>query len=72
MTYFSIFSSDANLVESFDQEDEALAALEQIAREDPENADEYAMLTFDEFGNAIGEAVVGSEARWRSSHAAPA
>ena len=38
MSYFVILDCNANLVESFDHEDEARAALEQIARQDPDNA----------------------------------
>jgi hypothetical protein len=72
MPYFSIFSSDANLVESFDREDEALLFLAQIGRENPESAEEYVMLRFDDAGNLVGDAVTASDAEAHSSHAAPA
>ena len=56
MPHFVILTSDANLVEAFDQEDEALAALEEIARQDPEHADDYAIIrgTGDD-GQPVGE-----------------
>jgi hypothetical protein len=60
MRYYAILDSTANLVESFDQETEARAALETIVRQDPDSADDYAMLTYNEAGVAIGEAVLGS------------
>jgi hypothetical protein len=61
LAYFVILSSDANMVESFDREDEALAALEQIAQHDSESADEYAMLQFDDAGHPVGEAMSAAE-----------
>jgi hypothetical protein len=42
---FVILDSTANLVDAFDQEEEARAALETIVHQDPESADEYALLT---------------------------
>jgi hypothetical protein len=59
--YFVILDSTANLVESFDSEDEARAALEQIVRQEPEAADEYAMLAYDENGGPVGDAVTGAD-----------
>jgi hypothetical protein len=61
MASYVILDSTANLVESFDQEAEARAALEAIVRQDPESADEYAMLTYDDEGQPTGEALVGSD-----------
>jgi hypothetical protein len=69
MAYFSIFSSDANLVDSFDREDEAMRFLVLIARENPELAGEYVMLEFDDLGNVVGDGVTATEAEARSSHA---
>lgn len=54
---FMIFDSTANLVDSFDDRDEALAALEAIANQDPESADEFAMVTFGDDGLAVGKAI---------------
>jgi hypothetical protein len=61
MTYYVILDSTANLVDSFDHEVEARAALERICREAPEVADEYAIVTYDEQGYPQGNTVVGSE-----------
>jgi hypothetical protein len=58
--YYAILDSTANLVDSFDQEAEARAALEAIVRQDPDSADDYAMLTYDDAGQPVGEAVLGS------------
>jgi hypothetical protein len=61
MTEYAIFDSTASLVDSFDQEDEARHALEQIILQDPDAADEYALMTFDDDGQPVGEALVGSD-----------
>jgi hypothetical protein len=58
---FVILDSTANLVDAFDQEDEARAALETIVQQDPESADEYALLTYDDAGHPVGEALTGSQ-----------
>jgi hypothetical protein len=63
MAYFVILTSDGNLVESFDDEAEARAALEGLARSAPEAADEYAMLTYGDDGLPVGEALPASDAR---------
>lgn len=61
MAYYVILDSNASLVESFDQEDEARATLEEIVRQDPHNGDEYAMVQYDNSGHPVGQALVGSE-----------
>jgi Rieske Fe-S protein len=61
MAYYVIIDSNANLVESFDQEAEARAALEKIVQDDPNTGDEYAMLQYDNSGRPVGEALLGSE-----------
>jgi hypothetical protein len=63
MAYYVILDSTANLVDSFDQEDEARAALEAIVRQDPDTADQYALITYDKRGQPIGEALTGAELR---------
>ena len=60
MPYYVILDSTANLVESFDDEAEARAALQEIVRQDPESADEYALMPYDDHGHPSGEAVPGS------------
>jgi hypothetical protein len=59
--YFVILDSTANLVDSFTDEDEARHALEQIVRQDPDAADEYALLTYDDQGHPLGESLAGSD-----------
>lgn len=61
MSYFTIFDSSANLVDSFASEEEARHALEEILRDVPEAADDYAIITYDGTGMPEGEAIVGSE-----------
>lgn len=61
MAYYVIIDSNANLVEAFDQEVEARAALEGIVQQDPDSADEYAMLQYDNSGHPVGEALLGSD-----------
>jgi hypothetical protein len=59
--HFVILDSTANLVDSFDSESEARAALLEIVRQDPDAAGEYAMLPYDDDGHVAGDAVVGSD-----------
>lgn len=61
MSSYVILDGTANLVDSFDQEQEARLALESIVRQDPESANEYALLTYDEDGHPVGNALVGSD-----------
>jgi hypothetical protein len=61
MTYYVILDSSANLVESFDQEAEGRTALEQIVRQGPDVADEYAMLEYDNSGHPTGEALSAAD-----------
>jgi hypothetical protein len=61
MAYYVILDSTANLVESFDREAEARDALEAIVQRDPESADEYAILKYDDNGNPVGQATTGSQ-----------
>jgi hypothetical protein len=60
MSQYVILDSTANLVESFDEEQEARRALEDIARQDPSSADEYALLTYDDDGVPVGDALIAS------------
>jgi len=54
-------SSTANLVDSFNREDEARRALGQIVLQDPDAADDYALIRYDDRGQPVGKALVGSE-----------
>jgi hypothetical protein len=60
-TYYVILDSTGNLVDSFDTEAEAHAELERIVKQDPDAADEYAMIQYDDHGHPVGEALVGSQ-----------
>ena len=61
MPQFALLTSEANLVESYDDREEAMAALRQIAEAEPETADEYAVIEYDdETGHPVGEAITGS------------
>lgn len=59
MANFVILHSTGNLVSSFDREDEARAELEAIVLAEPDDADEYALLTYGDDGLPIGNAVLG-------------
>jgi hypothetical protein len=60
--YYVILDSNANLVDSYDREDEAREALKKIVQRDPDSADEYAVLTYDDDGVPTSDAVTeGSE-----------
>jgi hypothetical protein len=57
MTY-SIFDA-GNLVVSFDRADEAQAAFDRIAREDPAAHDRLLLVAFDDDGKALGDYAPG-------------
>ena len=59
--YFVILDSTGNLVESFDVETCARAALEQMVHDDPQAADHLALLTYDAQGEPVGDAITVSE-----------
>lgn len=61
MSYYVILDNTANLVDSFDTEAEARGALEAIALQDPDTADEYAMLVYDANGHVVGNAVTAAD-----------
>ena len=58
---YAIFDNAANLVESFDDREEARAALDQIAGHDPDAVDDYAVFGFDSSGQPVGRALTVSE-----------
>ncbi|HTA06078.1 MAG TPA: hypothetical protein VK774_06925 [Solirubrobacteraceae bacterium] len=66
MNTYVILDSTANLVDSFDQEAEARRALEAIVRQDPDAADDYALIAYNDDGKPIGDALTGSELGVRS------
>jgi hypothetical protein len=66
MSQYVILDSTANLVDSFDEESEAQLALAAIVREDPKSAADYALLTYDDKGHPIGDALIGSDSRFHA------
>ena len=57
---YVILDSTGNLVESFDDERQARATLQQIVGEEPEAAEHLALLTYDEHGEPVGDAITVS------------
>ena len=60
--YFVIFDSSGNMVDSFDDEGDARAALDRIVHEDADAADHFAILTFDVACDPVGEAITVADA----------
>ena len=58
---FVILATTGNLIDSFDQEAEARAALEAIVEADPDAAGEVAIIEYDADGMPVGDAVAGSD-----------
>jgi hypothetical protein len=50
---YSLFSSSGNLIDSFDNEDDARAALQRIVESEPEAAEDVALLISDDAGNVV-------------------
>lgn len=55
---FVIMDSTGNALDSFEERDAALAGLRALALDDPCQASDLALLTFDDQGHATDEAVV--------------
>jgi hypothetical protein len=51
---YSLFASTGNLIDSFDDEVEARAALQRIVELEPESAEEIALLISDDDGTVVG------------------
>lgn len=58
--YYVILDSTGNLVESFDEERQARAMLERLVGEEPDAAEHLALLTYDEHGEPVGDAIMVS------------
>lgn len=61
MPHFVILDDTANMVDSFDREEEARAAFEAIAHEDLEAAEGYVLVTYDDDGHVVGPAVTAAD-----------
>jgi hypothetical protein len=55
-----LLSSTGNLIESYDEESEARAALQQIIDAEPEAARDVALLSYGEDGMPVGDPVFAS------------
>jgi uncharacterized protein YuzE len=60
MHCFSLFADTGNLMGWWYDRDEALGWLVQTVREDPSNAEGYALFEYDEEGEIVGEVIFGS------------
>jgi len=58
---YVILDSTGNLVASFDDAAAAMTAMSQIGSEDPDAVGELALITYDDEGMPVGEAVILSE-----------
>jgi hypothetical protein len=58
---FMIFDETGNALSAFDQDEEARACFQQLVREDPSLVRSLTLLTFDDAGNAVGEAEVAAD-----------
>ncbi len=56
---YSIFDSTGNLVDAFGDRDDAIPALTDIVRAEPESADEVFLVAQDDEGH-VGETIYGS------------
>jgi hypothetical protein len=60
--YYVLLDSTANLIESFDSRDEALAKLEEIVAADPDAAEDVAMVTYNDDGHPAADDAVTVDA----------
>jgi hypothetical protein len=63
--YFTLLDSAGNLIDSFDDEQDAQRALAAILRSDPDASGEVAIVRYDDHGEPVGEAMtVPPTSRW--------
>jgi len=55
--HYVLLSSTGNLIESYDEELEARAALQRIVSSEPEAADDIALMTYGDDGMPVGDPV---------------
>ena len=55
--HYVLLSSTGNLIESYDEEAEARAALQRIVSSEPEAADDIALMTYGDDGMPVGDPV---------------
>jgi hypothetical protein len=54
---YVLLSSTGNLIESYDEESEARAALQRIVASEPEAADDIALMTYGDDGMPVGDPI---------------
>jgi hypothetical protein len=62
MSQYVLMDSGGNLIESYDDHDEAHAALRRIVADEPEAADHVALIVYDDHGNPASDAVTITDA----------
>lgn len=55
--HYVLLSSTGNLIESYDEESEARAALQRIVASEPEAVDDVALMTYGDDGMPVGDPV---------------
>lgn len=55
--HYVLLSSTGNLIESYDEESEARAALQRIATSEPEAVDDVALMTYGDDGMPVGDPI---------------
>lgn len=58
--YYALIDSTGNLIDTYDSEGAAKAALAEFVRDEPEIADHVAVLAYDDQGEPVGEPLSGS------------
>jgi hypothetical protein len=62
MSQYVLMDSGGNLIEAYDDHDEAHAALRRIVADEPEAAAHVALVIYDDHGNPTSDAVTVNEA----------
>lgn len=57
MSQYVLMDSGGNLIEAYDDHDEAHAALRRLVADEPDAADHVALLIYDDAGNPVSDAV---------------
>lgn len=61
MSQYVLMDSGGNLIEAYDDHDEAHAALRRIVADEPEAAEHVALIVYDDQGNPISDALTISD-----------
>jgi hypothetical protein len=55
--HYALLSSTGNLIDSYEDESKARAALQRIVDADPDNAEDVALMTYGDNGMPVGDPV---------------